>query len=104
VGPTHTDVATPILRFLHRDGRDPRWLHRLSRAITERVGARAAGLGYVGPVGVDAFVYRRAEELRLQPLVEINPRATMGRVGLALRSRLAPGREGLFLVLSRSDL
>lgn len=104
VGPMHTDVPTPILRFLHRDGQDPRWLHRLSRAVTDRVGRLAVGLGYAGPIGVDAFVYRRGEALRLQPLVEINPRATMGRVGLALRARLAPGREGLFVVLSRSDL
>jgi len=104
VGPVQTDVPTPILRFLHQDGRDPRWLHRLSRTVADRVGARAAALGYAGPIGIDAFVYRRGEELRLQPLVEINPRTTMGRVGLALRARLASGVEGLFVVLSRSDL
>src|SRR5262249_10035862 len=35
---------------------------------------------YQGPLGIDAFAYRtQAGSLRLKPIVEINPRYTMGR-------------------------
>lgn len=48
---------------------------------------------YTGPLGVDVLFYRDREgELRVKPVVEINPRYTMGRVALELdRFR---GRKG----------
>ena len=40
---------------------------------------------YNGPVGVDSFLYRDLEgRVRWKPVVEINPRYTMGRVALEL--------------------
>jgi hypothetical protein len=57
---------------------------------------------YVGPVGIDAFVYRTAEgQGRLKPIVEINPRYTMGRVLVELMKHIAPGSHGLFRLVSR---
>jgi hypothetical protein len=51
--------------------------------------------GYIGPVGIDAFVYRTPEgKCRLKPIVEINPRYTMGRLTLELMKQVAPGRGG----------
>ena len=53
--------------------------------------------GHIGPVGVDAFVYRAASgEVRLKPIVEINPRYTMGRVAVELMKQTCPGSCGLF--------
>nr|NIP95114.1 hypothetical protein [Akkermansiaceae bacterium] len=41
--------------------------------------------GYHGPLGVDAFLYRGKDgDLRFKPVVEINPRYTMGRVAIEL--------------------
>jgi uncharacterized ferritin-like protein (DUF455 family) len=58
--------------------------------------------GFVGPLGVDAFVYRRPDgTCRLKPIVELNPRYTMGRVLVELMSRACPGRAGCFQLLSR---
>ena len=54
-----------------------------------------------GPFGVDAMVYRNLEgELKIKPLVELNPRTTMGHVSLALRKRLASGAVGQFRIFS----
>ena len=48
------------------------------------------GYGYFGPLGVDAFLYRGGDgEVRLKPVVEINPRFTMGRVAVEL-ARFTP--------------
>jgi hypothetical protein len=61
---------------------------------------RAAG--HAGPVGIDAFVYRAADGTpRLKPVVEINPRHTMGRLTVELMRHVAPGSHGLFRLVSR---
>lgn len=104
VGTSFGPVTQEITRFLHGQGRDRRWLNRVSEAVCALVGAEAAARGHRGPLGIDAFVYRQGGALRLQPLVEINPRVTMGRVGLALRDRVASQRAALFVVMSRGDL
>ena len=53
--------------------------------------------GYAGPVGVDAFLYRdRENALRFKPVVELNPRYTMGRVALEMARFTRPhGRTRL---------
>ena len=66
----------------------PGGLRGLGRDVAREVGPRLAALGVTGAVGVDMLLSRQG---RLHPLVEINPRFTMGRVALALRPRLAPG-------------
>jgi len=59
--------------------------------------------GYLGPVGIDSFVYRAAQgECRVKPVVEINPRYTMGRLTLALMKQTCPGSHGLFRLVSRA--
>jgi hypothetical protein len=59
---------------------------------------------YVGPVGIDAFVYRTPKgDCRLKPVVEINPRYTMGRLTLELMKHTCPGSCGLFRLVSRAQ-
>ncbi|MFU8804616.1 MAG: hypothetical protein ACNA8W_12455 [Bradymonadaceae bacterium] len=50
---------------------------------------RIGSLGYVGPVGVDAFIGHLDGELILRPITEINARYTFGRLALEL-SRFIP--------------
>ena len=58
---------------------------------------------FLGPLGIDAFVYRTASgQIRLKPVVEINPRYTMGRLTLELMKHAAPGRHGLFRIVTRA--
>jgi uncharacterized ferritin-like protein (DUF455 family) len=61
--------------------------------------------GFVGPVGIDAFVYRTANgERRLKPIVEINPRYTMGRLTVELMKQACPGSSGLFRLVNGAQL
>lgn len=59
--------------------------------------------GYHGPVGIDALVHRTPDGgHRLKPVVEINPRHTMGRLTLELMRPVRPGRYGVFRILPRA--
>ena len=57
--------------------------------------------GYLGPLGIDALVFRGLDGApHVKPIVEINPRYTMGRVNLELMHYIAPGSSGLFRLVS----
>jgi uncharacterized ferritin-like protein (DUF455 family) len=61
--------------------------------------------GFVGPIGIDAFVYRASDGgCRLKPIVEINARYTMGRLTVELMKRTCPGSFGLFRLVNRAAL
>jgi uncharacterized ferritin-like protein (DUF455 family) len=52
------------------------------------------GLGYVGPFGIDTYIFRTREgNLDFNLLGEINLRHTMGRIALELRTRCNSGRS-----------
>lgn len=58
-----------------------------------------------GSLGIDAFLYRdTAGTVKLRPLVEINPRTTMGRVALDLRRFVDPSKTATFRILHRRAL
>jgi uncharacterized ferritin-like protein (DUF455 family) len=73
------------------------------REVAARLGPLMRG--YVGPAGLDALVYRRSDgAFALKPLVELNPRVTMGRIANAIGRRIRRGRVGLWTILSRRDV
>ena len=79
-------------------------LQRLYDDILSLLEAELQCAGFVGPVGIDAFVYRTPEGgCRLKPVVEINPRYTMGRLTLELMKHTCPGSCGLFRLVSRAQ-
>lgn len=59
-----------------------------------------ASEGFFGNLGIDAMIYKTNHGQSLQPLVEINPRKTMGYVALAFQRRFFPNQH---LTLSFSD-
>ena len=80
-------------------------LHALYADIFTLLETGLQQAGFSGPVGIDAFVYRTPEgDCRLKPIVEINPRYTVGRVTVELMKQVAPGSHGLFRLVNHSTL
>lgn len=73
-------------------------------SMRERLESGLRSVAYQGPLGMDAFVYRGADgRRRLKPIVEINPRYTMGRLTLELMNRTSPGTWGVFRLVRAID-
>lgn len=102
VGSLTAGLDEEVKRFLYGDGRDARRLPRLGEQLADWLAGPLAG--YRGPVGVDALIYRAGDRLRLKPIVEVNPRTTMGRVALKLRQAVNSSRTALWLVLTRREV
>ena len=88
---------------LFREGADSTGrLQRLYGEIFSLLEAELQRVGFVGPVSIDGLVYRTPQgDCRLKPVVEINPRYTMGRLTLELMKHACPGNCGLFRLVSR---
>jgi uncharacterized ferritin-like protein (DUF455 family) len=60
---------------------------------------------FSGAIGIDAFVYRDANgNTKLKPIVEINPRYTMGRVLVELMAQAAQNTCGVFCLVNTAQL
>jgi hypothetical protein len=59
-------------------------------------------MGHRGPLGIDAMLVSTDEGPRLCPILEVNPRYTMGRIALALRKRC--GRPGGWFFVTDRDI
>ncbi len=104
VGSLIAGLDEEVKRFLYGDGRDARRLQHLGEQLAEWLAEPMRTAGYQGPVGVDAMVYRGRDHLRLKPIVEVNPRTTMGRVALKLQQAINAARTALWLVLNRREV
>ena len=83
LGFKHAGLAPDVVRAYHEIG-----VSAKLKDVASKVGDALASAGYLGPAGIDAFLYESDSGIRLQPLVEINPRYTMGRIALALDQKI----------------
>jgi uncharacterized ferritin-like protein (DUF455 family) len=73
--------------------------------IFEMLEVELRARNFVGPLGIDAFVYKDAAGgLRLKPVVEINPRYTMGRLTVELMKQVCQGSCGWFRLVNLAQL
>jgi len=73
--------------------------------VQTRLEAELRAVDFIGPLGVDAFVYRDANgTARLKPVVEINPRFTMGRVLVELMRQTRQNSAGVFRLVNAAQL
>lgn len=90
-------------RFLHRGPTGTSPLARWSQ-MAEAIGKALYAEGYEGNAGIDALLATRNGRLFLRPVVEVNPRWTMGRVALELEKRVLPGASAAWLFLTTAAL
>ena len=80
-------------------------LLELYAGIFAALEAELRRVDFTGPLGIDAFVYRDAGgAVRLKPVVEINPRYTMGRVLVELMKQTCQGSCGRFRLVNHAQL
>lgn len=102
--PSFTRGLSPELaRFAHEGETDR--ITKLYDRLAEHLGPMLANAGFKGPIGIDAAIYRDSEgHPKLKPIIEINPRFTMGRLALELNRYSAPGCAGHLHIVSLPDL
>lgn len=72
--------------------------------LEPRLVAELSSRHFAGCFGIDAFLFRGvAGELLVKPVVEFNPRMTMGHVALAMQKKVAPGVVAEFRVMTNSE-
>lgn len=101
----HTRIPTSIVTLFREPPNISRQILQLYDQVFELLEAELRKVDFVGPLGIDAFVYRDAAgATRLKPIVEINPRYTMGRVAVELMRQANQGSCGLFRLVNPAVL
>jgi len=99
LGAMHSGLGKDLLRFIHGDGKDSQRMRRLGTQVADVVGKALQDVGYTGPAGVDAMIVRTAKGYKIRPIVEVNPRYTMGRIAHELSKYVHPKSKGWFGIL-----
>ena len=87
-----------VSSFLYREAGVMQWYRESIPAVLGKLLP-----GYVGPLGVDAMVFREADgSLGWSPVVELNVRMTMGRVALELMKKSRSGSAGRLAFLRKA--
>ncbi|MCO4764005.1 MAG: DUF455 family protein [Myxococcales bacterium] len=98
-------LPADVQAFWHGGGDKRAGVPRALEDLGLTVGQHLAEAGFKGSAGVDALIFRDEQgALQLHPLLEVNPRMTMGQVGLALQRKMVPGRSGLLLLAGQRQL
>lgn len=98
VAPKWGSLLDPeVAAFLYREAQVMDWYQEKIPTVLSEILP-----GYVGPLGVDAMVFREVDgTLGWSPVVELNVRMTMGRVALELMGKSRPGSAGCLRILRK---
>jgi uncharacterized ferritin-like protein (DUF455 family) len=96
------DCEPEVKQFLLADR--GKKLEAILNWLEPRLAAELSARNFAGSFGVDAFLYRGVGgELLVKPVVEFNPRMTMGHVALELQKKVASGVVAEFRILTKSE-
>ncbi len=93
------DLDSNVMRTIH----EKNFFKTLERC-GELVGKALQSKGYLGPAGIDAMIVKDGENISLVPLVEINPRHTMGQVALKLDKRIFRGVDAGWFFIGQNEI
>ncbi len=100
-----TRIPAKVVARFHEPPDISRRLLRLYADIVVLLETELRRADYLGPLGIDALVYRDAAGAsRLKPMVEINPRYTMGRLAVELMRQTCQGSTGWLRLINRTQL
>lgn len=101
----HKRIPSAVLAHFREPAASSGGLLRFYDEVLERLEEELRAVDYVGPLGIDAFIYRHdTGGIRLKPVVEINPRYTMGRVLAELMRRTCQNSVGVFRLVNAAQL
>ena len=105
LAPAVDGLPEEVRDFFYHGKEYSQWIVEAARELSTKIGGLMVSKGFQGRVGMDMMVVKNAEgALRLRAPLEINPRATMGHVGLRLRKRISNDARGVFLLLGRHEI
>lgn len=101
----HKRIPTRVVTQFQAQADISGWLLEFYADVFKDLEAELGAVDFTGPLGIDAFVYRDASGVvKLKPIVEINPRYTMGRVLVELMAQSAQGTCGVFRLVNAVQL
>lgn len=96
------DCSKDLIRFLLTER--AAITRRVCEWLEPRISNELANHDFEGYFGVDTFVAKNnAGEFKIKPLVELNPRMTMGHIALSLEKRLTPGVRAEFRIFTKTE-
>ena len=102
IGDPLRDLSEPIKKAIIGPGRGWRMFAHMERCA-QSVGRALHQAGHQGPAGIDALVYLDEQEnYRLKPIVEVNPRYTMGHIALRIARSLSGKKQRRFRIVSKA--
>ena len=105
LGRFQQDLNRELLRFLHGNGQDKLRFRRVQQQIVQIVGSSLQKAGYLGPAGIDCLIHRSASgDYQIRPIVEVNPRYTMGRIAHEISRYVHPRAQAFFAIQPRSKV
>jgi uncharacterized ferritin-like protein (DUF455 family) len=101
----HKRIPTRIISLFNAQADISGLLLEFYGEIFSRLETELRATDFSGALGIDAFVYRDAGGgVKLKPVVEINPRYTMGRVLVELMAQAAQNTCGVFRLVNSVQL
>ena len=101
----HKRIPTRVVAQFQAQADISGWLLEFYGSVFKTLETELRAVNFTGPLGIDAFVYRDASgAVKLKPIVEINPRYTMGRVLVELMAQSAQGMCGVFRLVNAVQL